>query len=119
VERIGKYKSAGDQLIRKTMSEENCEMLTALLDNIYGNWLDKVSSAQGGLASDAFLNLQVLNKLTGFCKFFVGKSREDLETFINEGVYQVERLKEEGWITNISYDDEVHSSVPVCLEVRA
>jgi protease-4 len=119
VERIGKYKSAGDQLIRKTMSEENCEMLTALLDNIYGNWLDKVSSAKGGLASDASLNLQVLNKLTGFCKFSAGKSREDLENFINEGVYQVERIKEEGWITNISYDDEVHSSVPVCLEVRA
>lgn len=84
VERIGKYKSAGDQLIRKTMSEENCEMLTALLDNIYGNWLDKVSSTQG-------------------------KSREDLENFINEGVYEVERLKEERWITNISYDDEVIS----------
>lgn len=47
VQRIGKYKSAGDQLTRKTMSEENCEMLTALLDNIYGNWLDKVSSTKG------------------------------------------------------------------------
>ncbi|GMY15432.1 serine protease SPPA, chloroplastic [Fagus crenata] len=84
VERIGKYKSAGDQLIRKTMSEENCEMLTALLDNIYGNWLDRVSSVKG-------------------------KTREDLENFINEGVYEVERLKEEGWITNIRYDDEVIS----------
>ncbi|KAK2985724.1 hypothetical protein RJ640_023691 [Escallonia rubra] len=48
VERIGKYKSAGDQLARKNISEENREMLTALLDNIYGNWLDKVSSAKGG-----------------------------------------------------------------------
>lgn len=47
VQRIGKYKSAGDQLTRKTMSEENCEMLTTLLDNIYGNWLDKISSAKG------------------------------------------------------------------------
>ncbi|XP_027344928.1 serine protease SPPA, chloroplastic-like isoform X5 [Abrus precatorius] len=46
VERIGKYKSAGDQLARRTMSEENCEMLTALLDNIYENWLDKVSYAK-------------------------------------------------------------------------
>ncbi|XP_058755120.1 serine protease SPPA, chloroplastic-like isoform X2 [Vicia villosa] len=46
VERIGKYKSAGDQLARRTMSDENYEMLTALLDNIYTNWLDKVSSAK-------------------------------------------------------------------------
>ncbi|KAK0575753.1 hypothetical protein LWI29_006448 [Acer saccharum] len=55
VQRIGKYKSAGDQLTRKTMSEENCEMLTALLDNIYENWLDKVSSTKAlgdALASD-------------------------------------------------------------------
>ncbi|KAK6921079.1 Peptidase S49 [Dillenia turbinata] len=82
VQRIGKYKSAGDQLTRKNMSEENCEMLTSLLDNIYGNWLDEVSSSKG-------------------------KKREDIENFINDGVYKVERLKEEGYITNICYDDEV------------
>jgi len=47
VEKFGKYKSAGDQLTRKTMSEDHRVMLTALLDNIYSNWLDKVSSARG------------------------------------------------------------------------
>ncbi|XP_038688077.1 serine protease SPPA, chloroplastic [Tripterygium wilfordii] len=93
VQRIGKYKSAGDQLTRKTMSEENCEMLTALLDNIYGNWLDKVSSARG-------------------------KKREDVEKFINEGVYKVEMLKEEGLITNIQYDDEVISMLKGRLGVQ-
>ncbi|KAJ6868549.1 serine protease SPPA [Populus alba x Populus x berolinensis] len=84
VQRIGKYKSAGDQLTRKSMSKENCEMLTAILDNIYGNWLDKVSSTKG-------------------------KKIEDMKDFINEGVYKVERLKEEGLITNMHYDDEVIS----------
>ncbi|KAM1433883.1 hypothetical protein ACFXTO_016224 [Malus domestica] len=93
VERIGKYKSAGDQLARKTMSKENCEMLTALLDNIYGNWLDVISSTRG-------------------------KKREDIENFINEGVYQVEKLKEEGWITNIQYDDEVISMLKERLGVQ-
>ncbi|PRQ49847.1 putative peptidase S49, ClpP/crotonase-like domain-containing protein [Rosa chinensis] len=29
------------------MSEENCEMLIALLDNIYGKWLDIISSTRG------------------------------------------------------------------------
>ena len=44
----------------------------------------------------------------GNFNFFVsGKEREAIENFINTGVYQVERLKEEGWITNILYDDEV------------
>ncbi|XP_022135407.1 serine protease SPPA, chloroplastic [Momordica charantia] len=84
VERIGKYKSAGDQLARRNMSEENCEMLTTLLDNIYENWLDKIASIKG-------------------------KKKNDIESFINEGVYQIEKLKEDGWITNIQYDDEVLS----------
>ncbi|XP_022737702.1 serine protease SPPA, chloroplastic-like isoform X2 [Durio zibethinus] len=88
VQRIGKYKSAGDQLTRKTMSEENCEMLTKLLDNIYGNWLDVVSSSK------------------------------DVENFINEGVYKVEKLKEEGFITNIHYDDEVISKLKERLGVQ-
>ncbi|KAI3463800.1 hypothetical protein Pfo_020463 [Paulownia fortunei] len=84
VQRIGKYKSAGDQLTRKNISDENREMLTALLDNIYGNWVEKISLAKG-------------------------KKKEDIENFINEGVYEVERLKEDGWITDIKYDDEVLS----------
>ena len=47
VERIGKYKSFGDLISRKDISEENREVLTTLLDNIYGNWVDKVSLAKG------------------------------------------------------------------------
>ncbi|KAJ1388534.1 Peptidase S49 [Sesbania bispinosa] len=93
VERVGKYKSAGDQLTRRTMSDDNREMLTALLDNIYTNWLDTVSSA-------------------------IGKKREDIEKFINEGVYQVDRLKEEGFISNIIYDDEVITRLKERLPVK-
>jgi protease-4 len=55
IERIGKYKRAGDKLIRKTMSEDHREMLTALLDNISSNWLDKVSSASGEFAFDVVI----------------------------------------------------------------
>ncbi|EPS58819.1 hypothetical protein M569_15993, partial [Genlisea aurea] len=82
VQRIGKYKSAGDQLTRKNISDENREALTALLNNIFENWVEKISVA-------------------------TGKTKEDIEAFINEGVYEVQRLKEEGWITDIKYDDEV------------
>uniref|UniRef100_A0A8R7VKP1 Peptidase S49 domain-containing protein n=1 Tax=Triticum urartu TaxID=4572 RepID=A0A8R7VKP1_TRIUA len=82
IQRIGRYKSAGDQLGRKSMSNEVKEMLGALLDNIYGNWLDTVSSTHG-------------------------KKKEEIEEFVNSGVYQVERLKKEGWITDLLYDDQV------------
>lgn len=47
VVRIGKYKSYGDRIVRKNMSEENREMLTKVLDNIYWNWVDKISQAKG------------------------------------------------------------------------
>lgn len=50
IQRIGKYKSAGDQLARKSMSNEVKEMLATLLDNIYGNWLDTISSLHGKLS---------------------------------------------------------------------
>ncbi|CAL9087598.1 unnamed protein product [Musa acuminata var. zebrina] len=90
IQRIGRYKSAGDQLSRKSMSKEVCEMLTTLLDNIYENWLETISSTQG-------------------------KKREEIEDFLNTGVYQVERLKEEGYITNILYDDEVRSMLKARL----
>nr|ATB19565.1 putative SPPA1 [Thuja plicata] len=82
VQRIGKYKSAGDQLTRKNMSKENSEMLTAILDDIYENWVEKISFAQG-------------------------KTKGDIENLLNEGIYKVERLKEEGLINDIKYDDEV------------
>ncbi|XP_076937295.1 serine protease SPPA, chloroplastic-like, partial [Bidens hawaiensis] len=92
VKRIGKYKSAGDQLTRKNMSEENREVLTSLIDNIYENWVDKVSKDKG-------------------------KSKEEIESFINEGVYQIEKLKEDGWITDIKYDDEVTSMLKTRLGI--
>lgn len=82
IQRIGKYKSTGDLLSRKNISEENREMLTVILDNIYENWVQKISSA-------------------------LGKTKENIENFLNEGIYKVERLKQEGWITDIKYDDEV------------
>ncbi|XP_071692094.1 serine protease SPPA, chloroplastic [Rutidosis leptorrhynchoides] len=92
VQRIGKYKSAGDQLTRKNISEENREVLTTLVDNIYGNWVDKISRAKG-------------------------KKKEDIENFINEGVYQIQKLKEDGWITDIKYDDEVMSMLKTKLGI--
>ncbi|KAL8216069.1 hypothetical protein R6Q57_022906 [Mikania cordata] len=92
VQRIGKYKSAGDQLYRKNISEENREVLTTLLDNIYENWVDKISQAKG-------------------------KTKEEIEGFINEGVYQIEKLKEDRWITDIKYDDEVRSMLKTRLGI--
>ncbi|CAL1403807.1 unnamed protein product [Linum trigynum] len=81
-QRIGKYKKAGDQMMRKTIAEPHLEVLTLLLENIHENWVATVSSS-------------------------TGKKREDIEEFLNEGAYRMERLKEEGFITDVFYEDQV------------
>ena len=47
VKRIGKYKSAGDQLLRRDMSEPQAEQLNAILHDIYEEFLTTVSGARG------------------------------------------------------------------------
>ncbi|CAN0923477.1 Serine protease SPPA, chloroplastic [Linum grandiflorum] len=90
--RIGKYKKAGDQVKRKTIAEPHLEVLNNMLDGRYENWIQTVCSA-------------------------TGKTREELESFINEGVYEMERVKEEGLITDILYEEEVMSMLKARLGV--
>lgn len=47
VQRIGAYKSAGDQLLRTDMSEAQREQLGELLDDIYEEFLTTVAEARG------------------------------------------------------------------------
>jgi protease IV len=73
------------------------ETTTALMDNIYSNWLDVVSSS-------------------------TGKKRENVENLVNfvtEGVYQVEDLKEEGFITDLLYMDDIITYLKERLGVRS
>lgn len=107
MQRIGKYKSAGDQLTRKSISEPNREMLTALLDNINEHWLDNVSLMKGKFGTHYYLVLFFFVLYSMNVILSAGKKREEIENFISEGVYQIDRLKEDGWITDIKYDDEV------------
>ncbi|GAQ82938.1 hypothetical protein KFL_001300010 [Klebsormidium nitens] len=86
VQRIGKYKSAGDQLARKDMSPENREMLTALLDDLYTGFVEATAAARG-------------------------KEKAEVEALINEGVYEMEALKAGGWITDIKYADEIEEDL--------
>jgi protease-4 len=63
------------------VEDNHYQALTPFVNNIYSNWLDKVSSSRG-------------------------KKREEVENFINEGVYQVDKLKEHGFISSLVYDDD-------------
>ncbi|KAL2610043.1 hypothetical protein R1flu_028616 [Riccia fluitans] len=92
VQRIGKYKSAGDSFSRKDMSDANREMLTALLDDIYENWVNQIASSRG-------------------------KSIKDVEDLLDAGVFKLEKLKEGGWITDIKYEDEIDEMLKTKLSI--
>lgn len=83
VRRIGNYKSAGDQLLRHDMSEYQREQLTALLEDIYDDFVDSLAVSRG-------------------------KTRQDVLDLIDEGVYDMKKLKEGNWITDLKYEDEIN-----------
>ncbi|GJP80933.1 hypothetical protein CLOP_g11128 [Closterium sp. NIES-67] len=82
IERIGKYKSAGDQLARSDMSEPNREMLTAILDDYYGTWTTAVAENRG-------------------------VSMEAVQALLHDGVQEVEELKTRGFLTDVIYGIQV------------
>ncbi|CAI5502616.1 unnamed protein product [Closterium sp. Naga37s-1] len=82
IERIGKYKSAGDQLARSDMSEPNREMLTAILDDFYSTWTAAVAENRG-----------------------VGQ--EAVQQLLQDGVQEVEELKSRGFLTDVIYGIQV------------
>ncbi|KAJ7559074.1 hypothetical protein O6H91_04G068800 [Diphasiastrum complanatum] len=84
IQRIGKYKSFGDTISRKDMSEANREMLTSILDDVFSNWLERVALSKG-------------------------KSKEDVINLLEEGIFDVKKLKGGGWITDIKYEDEIEA----------
>ncbi len=51
--RIGKYKSAGDQLLRRDMSEPQAEQLGALLDTIFRGFTSTIAAARGKTVEEA------------------------------------------------------------------
>eukprot|EP00899_Mesostigma_viride_P014295 jgi/Mesvir1/22867/Mv25883-RA.1 len=82
VKRIGKYKSAGDQLSRKAMSEANREMLAAILGDVFAGFVDKAATLSG-------------------------KSPENVRALVEEGVFEMQRYMDEGWVDGLKYDDEI------------
>lgn len=58
------------------MSEEQKEQLTAILDDVYNNFVDTIALARG-------------------------KDRSEVEALLDAGVYDMNILKENGWVTDL------------------
>ena len=85
--RVGEYKSAVEPFIRQDFSQENEEQLTALLDDLWGEFLSSVSQGR---------ELSV----------------NDLQTIVNEqGFLLAEEAKAAGLVDELAYDDEVREKL--------
>eukprot|EP00798_Chlamydomonas_sp_ICE-L_P004080 gene4080-14177_t len=82
VKRIGNYKSAGDQLLRKDMSEYQAEQLTAILDDITNDFVSTIAEARG-------------------------KTKEEVLAMMEEGIFDMQKFMDGGWLTGLRYEDEV------------
>lgn len=82
VERIGKYKSAGDQLTRRDMSSAQREVLEALLGDVYEVWMKSVCEA-------------------------TGTARKVLEEFLDRSPWGMEEYLKAGLISGICYESEL------------
>ena len=84
IERIGKYKSAGDQLLRKDMSDAQRTVSETLVQSIYDNFVKSISEDRGMTVAD-------------------------VEAFLNSGPHKIEAFEEGGWITGRKYADEIEA----------
>lgn len=80
--RIGKYKAAGDQLLRKEMSEPQAEQLEALLEDIFAQFTRTIAAARG-------------------------KSVEEVAAMLDSGFFDQKDYLQGGWVDGLKYEDEV------------
>merc|ERR1712176_1104407 len=86
VQRIGKYKSAGDQLLRKDMSDAQRTVSERLVESIYDNFVSCISEDKG-------------------------KTPEEVEELLNSGPHKIKDLAEGGWLTSAKYLNEIEDLI--------
>jgi protease-4 len=137
VRRIGAYKSAGDQLDRRDMSDAQREALSALVDAVYGEFAEQVARGRNA-ARDARAGAtlyepyeRALRRREEMKKKKEqqdvqdhdaaaaaaaaaappvdggDKTPDDVRALLDEGVFEAERLLAGGWIDGLLYEDEL------------
>jgi len=86
IERIGKYKDAADMFTRTSMSEETREVLTTVIDQLYGRLVGVVASSRN-------------------------KSPEQVRALIDQGPFLAPRAKAGGLVDDLLYEDQVFDEV--------
>lgn len=86
VERIGKYKSAGDTLSRRDMAPAQREVIQSLLGDIHSIWTECICEA-------------------------TGLSKQELADFVNRSPWEMKEYVDVGLVTGICYESDVEDAL--------
>lgn len=86
VERIGVYKSAGDQLGRKDMSDAQRTVMESLVTQVYDTFLESVAASKGVTPSE-------------------------VAAVLDRGIFVLEELVEAGYLTSLKYLNEIQDDL--------
>ena len=92
VEHAGKYKDFGDMFTRSDMSPETREVISSLVDGLYGNLVDRISSARH-------------------------KTPDEVRAIVDRGPFTARQALKAGLIDQLSFEDQVWSDLKDKLHI--
>lgn len=93
VEHAGKYKDAGDQFVRTSMTPETREVLTSVLDDLYGDFLSHVGTSRK-------------------------KSRDEMAAIIDQGPFTASAALKLGLLDGLKYEEQIRSEIREDLKLK-
>jgi len=93
VEHAGKYKDYGDQFTRSDMSPETKEVITSVVDDLYGDLINGIAAARK-------------------------KKPEDVRAAIDQGVFLAPQAQKAGFVDELRFEDEMWNDIKNRLHVR-
>jgi protease-4 len=90
VEHAGKYKDYGDMFVRSSMSPETREVMTGLVDGIYGDLVEAIAKGRG-------------------------KSADEIRATIDNGPFLSTEAKASGLVDELRYEDQVFGELKTQL----
>jgi protease-4 len=90
IEHAGKYKDFGDMFTRTSMSPETKEVLTSIIDDLYGNLVRRIAEGRK-------------------------KTAEQIRATIDQGPFLSPHAQEQGLIDGLLYEDQMYDEVKAKL----
>lgn len=90
VEHAGKYKDFGDMFVRSSMSPETREVMTSLIDDVFGDLVNTVAKGRT-------------------------KSADDVRAIIDDGPFTAKQAQAKGLVDALRYEDQVFGEMKDAL----